>query len=356
MLVMACLLGGGVVVRAHEGHDHGALPGAGAGERTGPLILSDSSIANLGIKTAEADLVEMAPSLEMLAQITPLPENLSQVTPGFEGTVVKLLAKLGERVEANQPLLILAPRMVGNPNVTVRAAISGVVTAVNVTLGQGFAADAPLMTVADYSRILARGTAYESRAILDVKIGAAAKVQVDVSPEETYTGVIQRADAGLGADAKTFEVYAVLENSGLKLRPNLLGRLSVALGKPESVLAVPQKSVLGEMGERFLYVREGSQFERRTVVLGRRSGGMQEIIEGVVPGEQVVVQGNYQLQYATSSAPTEKKELPAMPMIDASSAVNPMPGWIWALSGGAVGLLLGWIIRPTSPVGEMKKD
>ncbi|MFY8268949.1 MAG: hypothetical protein ACOVLK_06065 [Terrimicrobiaceae bacterium] len=35
---------------------------------------------------------------------------------------------------------------------------------------------------------------------------------------------------------------------------------------------------------------------------GIRSGDLVEIIEGVLPGEKVVVVGNYQLQYVTSGA------------------------------------------------------
>lgn len=336
--LMLLLLCGGAW--AHEGHDHGDLPGRAA--TAGPLLLSDATIANLGIETVEANLVEMAPTLEMMAQLTPLPERVAQVTPAFEGSVVKILAKLGETVAEGQPLIVVQPRMVGNPPVTLKAAISGVVTAVNVTLGQAFSPDTTLMTVADYSRMLAKGVTYESPEMLKVKMGAPARLELDVAPGVQYEGVIQRADAGLGSEARTFEVYAELENRDGRLLPNLMGKLSVAIGKPELLLAVPQKAVLGEMGERFAFVREGAQFERRVVRLGVRSGGMQEIVEGVMPGEQVVTQGAYQLQYATSSATVQEAE----PADAAAEKAHGVPPPWWALGGLGVGVLLGWIFGP----------
>jgi len=339
-LMLVLLLCGAGRLWAHEGHDHGAWPAAGAA--TGPLELSEAAMANLGIQTVEAALVEMTPTLEMMAQLTPLPERVAQVTPGFEGSVQEIWVKLGEPVKAGQPLMVVRPRMVGNPSVTLRSAIDGVVTAVNVTLGQAFSPEATLMTVADYSRMLARGVTYESREMLDVRIGAPARVELDVAPGRVYEGIIQRADVGLGAQAKTFEVYAELENSDGRLRPNLMGKLSVALGKPELCLAVPQKAVLGELGEHFVFVREGSQFERRVVKLGQRSGGMQEIIEGVLPGEQVVTQGAYQLQYATgSAAPQEQKD---EAVVEEPRSVSASV-W-WALGGVAAGVLIGWIACP----------
>jgi len=46
-------------------------------------------------------------------------------------------------------------------------------------------------------------------------------------------------------------------------------------------------------------VKDENYFEKRVVTLGVSRGGQKEIISGVFPGEEVVTQGNYQLQYVT---------------------------------------------------------
>lgn len=290
---------------AHEGHDHAPQPGDAAGNVSGPVELSDVAIANLGVETAEATIVELRRSVELVAQVEPLPEKVAQITPRFDGTVAEILVKLGETVKAGQPLFRLVPRTVGNPEVIVKAPLSGAVTKVNVTLAQAFSPDTVLMVVGDYSSVLARGIAYESPAILALKIGDPATLTVDVFPGQRFEGSIQRSDVGLESDSKTFEVYALIDNRDGKLRPNLLGELSVGIGKAQQVLAVPEKAILGDLGNLFAFVRDGKTFEKRPVRLGIKSGGLVEVTEGIFPGEQVVTRGNYQLQYASS---TPKKE------------------------------------------------
>lgn len=289
---------------AHEGHDHAPQPGDAAG--SGPVELSDAAIANLGVETAEATIVELQPSVQLVAQVEPLPEKVAQITPRFDGTVGEILVKLGESVKAGQPLLRLIPRTIGNPEVIVKSPLAGAVTKVNVTLGQAFAPDTVLLIIGDYSSVLARGIAYESAEILALKIGDPATLTVDVFPGHRFEGAIQRSDVGLESDSKTFEVYALIDNHEGKLRPNLLGQLSVATGKAQQVLAVPEKAILGDLGNLFAFVREGNTFEKRAVRLGIKSGGQVEILEGVFPGEQIVTRGNYQLQYASGAAKKEE--------------------------------------------------
>ncbi len=287
---------------AHEGHEHAPQPGDAGAFTGGPVELTDTAISNLGVETVEAEIVELRPSVQLVAQVEPLPENVAQITPRFEGTVGEILVKLGETVKAGQPLLRVVPRTIGNPDVVLKSPLDGAVTAVNVTLGQAFSPDAVLMVVGDYSKVLARGTAYENPEVLALKIGDPATLTVDVFPGHRFDGAIQRSDVGLESESKTFEVYALIDNHDGRLRPNLLGRLSVGVGKAQSVLAVPDKAILGDLGNLFVFVRDGKVFEKRPVRLGIRSGGQVEILEGVFPGEHVVTRGNYQLQFATSAA------------------------------------------------------
>jgi cobalt-zinc-cadmium efflux system membrane fusion protein len=313
----------------------------------GPVELTDTAIANLGVETTEAEIVDLRPSVDLVAQVEPLPENVVQITPRFEGAVGEILVKLGETVKAGQPLLRVVPRTVGNPDVVLKSSLNGAVTAVNVTLGQAFSPDTVLMVVGDYSKVLARGTAYENPEVLALKIGDPATLTVDVYPGHRFDGVIQRSDVGLESESKTFEVYALVDNHEGKLRPNLLGQLSVGTGKAQPVLAVPDKSILGDLGNLFVFVRDGKVFEKRLVRIGIRSGGQVEILEGVFPGEQVVTRGNYQLQFASSATP-KKKEEPAKDSVPSSNVSAPgifnRSLYIGAGIGAAISLVLALLV------------
>jgi len=310
LLAAAFVLASLTAAFAHEGHEHAPQPGDAAAGAAGPVELTDSAISNLGVETVTAEIVELRASVQLVAQVEPLPEKVAQITPRFDGTVTEIFVKLGEPVKVGQPLLRLAPRTVGNPEVILKTPLGGVVTKVNVIIGQGFAPESVLMVVGDYSSVLARGTAYEDPAVLALKIGAPATLIVGVFPGDRFAGTIQRADVGLESDSKTFEVYALIDNNDGKLRPNLLGELSVGVGKVQQVLAVPERAILGDLGNLFVFVREGNVFEKRAIRSGIRSGGQVEIIEGVFPGEQVVTRGNYQLQFASGAPKKEASEKP----------------------------------------------
>lgn len=334
-------------VFGHAGEDHGPQIGNGAAGVGGPVELSEAAIANLGVETTEAEIVELRQSVQLVAQVEPLPEKVAQITPRFEGTVGEILVKLGEPVKAGQPLLRVVPRTIGNPDVVLKSPFNGAVTAVKVTLGQAFTPDTVLMVVGDYSKVLARGTAYENREVLALKIGDPATLTVNVYPEHRFEGVIQRSDVGLEPDSKTFEIYALIDNPEGKLRPNLLGQLSVGVGKVQSVLAVPENALLGDLGNLFVFVRDGKVFEKRPVHTGIRSGGRIEILEGVFPGEQVVTRGNYQIQFAPS-APSKKTDDAESATAHEATAVAPgffnSSLYIGAGIGAALALVMTLIV------------
>ncbi len=294
-----------VPLQAHEGHDHAPVPGQGAAVGTGPIVLTNEAVRNLKIESVEAKLMPLQSGISMSAQIRALPEKEAKVSARFEGRVLEILVKLGEAVSQGQPLLKLDPVAIGNPPVTLRSPINGYVTRLNLSIGQGFTTETVLLEVADYSRVLARGESYENPELQKIQVGQEARVTLDAYPGKVFRGEIQRKDIGLEAESRTFEVYALLDNPELQLRPYMLATLSVGIGDTTELLAVPSRAVLGELGGYFVFVREGNTFERRNVMLGVRSGDLVEILEGVLPGEQVVVTGNYQLQYANPTAPAK---------------------------------------------------
>lgn len=326
---------------AHEGHVHG--PGETEAVATGPVALTDEAIKNLGVQSVEANVAPLQRTITMIGRIEGLPERLAKIAPRAEGRVAEILVKLGDRVSAGQPVLRFEPRTVGNPPVILNSPINGFVVRQEASLGQALNPDTVLMEVADYSQVLARGMTFESPDLSRIKPGQNARVRLDVFPERTFEGKVQRLDVGLERESRTFEVYVLLENPELQLRPNMQASVSIAIGDPQEVLAVPQRSVLGDLGNLFVFIRDGNNFERRNVVIGLKAGDQVEVVEGVLPGDKVVTEGQYQLQFATS--PAKETEAAAAEHghgadTAAGDAHNHLPGWAWGIGG----LVLGGVI------------
>ena len=335
---------------AHEGHVHG--PGETEAVQTGPVTLTDEAIKNLGVETVEATVVPLQRTIGMIGRIEGLPERLAKIAPRAEGRVAEILVKLGDRVTAGQPVLRFEPRTVGNPPVVLTSPIAGFVVRQEASLGQALSPDTVLMEVADYSQVLARGMTFESPDLSLIKPGQDARVRLDVFPDRVFEGKVQRLDVGLERESRTFEVYVLLENPELQLRPNMQATVSIAIGEPQEVLAVPQRAVLGDLGNLFVFVRDGNSFERRNVVVGMKSGELVEIVEGVLPGDNVVTEGHYQLQFATGA----KKEAAAADEHGdsheegATSALagKHLPGWAWGIGGLVLGALVMALMRGRS--------
>ena len=287
------------VVFAHGGEDHGAAPGTGdAAFVQGPIELSGEAIINLGIQTVAAELKSLEQKVSMIATVQILPEKHAFVSSLFEGRVKAIHAKLGERIEKGQDLITLEPLSIGSNAVILKAPITGQLLRQNIVIGQPVSSETILMEIADISELLVRGSLYETPDLAKIKVGQPADVLIDIFPGQVYTGTVQRLDASLEDDSRTFDVYVLINNADGKILPNLQSELRVMIGEAnDNRLVVPKKSVLEDNGKAFVFVREGNGFERRAVALGIESGYEVEILSGIFPEEDVVVQGNYQLQY-----------------------------------------------------------
>jgi multidrug efflux pump subunit AcrA (membrane-fusion protein) len=346
------------IARAHEGDDHG--PGGENSSALGPISLSKEAIQNLGVKMVEANPAPLQRSLQMAARIEGLPERQAKISPRAEGRVAEILVKLGDRVTAGQALLRFDPLAVGNPPVILKSPIDGYVVRQDASIGQALRPETVLMEVADYAQVLARATTFEGPDLSAIKAGDLARVQVQVFSDQAFEGKVQRLDVRLERESGTFEVYVLLDNPDLKLRPNMQATATIGIGEAQEVIAVPQRAVLGDLGNLFVFVQtdEPNTFERRNVVVGMKAGDQVEIVEGVLPGEKVVTHGNYQLQFAATVKKTEEATAKPDEMghqghdhggATAGPSALHLPSWAWAIGGFALGsLLFGFLRRRTA--------
>lgn len=295
---------------AHEGHDHG--PKLGEAAAVGPVTLTAQARLNLGIETVEALIGEVRKTSTLLARVQAIPEKTARLSARLEGQVAEIYVKLGQTVKAGDPLLKLTPRAVDTPAVLLRAPLQGVIMAQHASVGLPFTPETVLIELANLDQVLVRGVAYENADLAAVQEGTPVTVQLDFFRAESFAGQVERMAPALDPETRTFEIYALLDNPGLRLKPNLQGTMIIGTGDAVVGVKIPVRAILGGLGNLFVFVETSENtFERRPVVTGVRGGNEIEILEGVLPGDSVVVRGNYQLQFAPAKAPesaTDKAE------------------------------------------------
>ncbi|MEM7010208.1 MAG: efflux RND transporter periplasmic adaptor subunit [Verrucomicrobiota bacterium] len=291
---------------AHEGHVHAEAPGAGSGDIGGIIHVTEQGKLNLGIEVAEAEIVEIEKTLEAVVEIVPVPTQMAVLSSRIPGKVVEISATAGETVEANKPLVVIESLQAGNPppKVSYPAPISGVVTHWDAAVGESVEPNGHLAEIVDLSEVYAEITLFEGQ-LSQVQLGQPVRVRVESFPGEVFEGQIDLMSGKLDPVTRALKVFVKLDNPDLRLRPHMRGTGHVVVEQLEAVIGIPHRAVVGDPGNLSVFVQsdnEGLEYEQRPVVIGAEDDRFIEIIEGVLPAEEVVVSGNYQLQFVENKA------------------------------------------------------
>ena len=285
-----------------ENHDHGDHNHNDVHAVAKQLTLTPVQMANLGVTSVEIEIRSLQESVELLCSVEVLPERQAYVSPRFNGQIREIRTTLGDQVTVGQGLVVIEPIIAGAPTLTLRAPLSGIVSKQSARIGQTVEAMSVLFEISDHSRMLLHGTMMESSDITRIRADQLATIQLDALPGKSLVAKVSRVYMAREAGTGLFTVHAETDNEAGLLYPGMIGTMSVAVGSPILALVVPRRAIIGSMGERFIFVQAGDVFERRAVIEGLASGPDIEVLEGVFPGERVVVQGHYQLQYMGEGA------------------------------------------------------
>jgi cobalt-zinc-cadmium efflux system membrane fusion protein len=285
----------------HDGHQHAPAPGEQAAGADGPLQVSEAAQRNLGLLVEEVELRSVESTLRVIGELTAAPERSATVASRIAGRVTEVYANEGDRVRKGQPLAEVESLQVGDPPPRARyaAPVTGVVIDRHVVRGDQVEPSAHLLELTDLRELIAVGRVFEGQ-IGSVSVGQKVRVRAPAMPEAIFEGQIERIAGGLDARSRSLPIYVRVANPDERLRPSMRATLDLVTGGAELAIAVPRRAVLGEAGALFAFVQSESdptRFERRALVLGVTNDSYAEVVEGLLPGERVVTQGNYSLQY-----------------------------------------------------------
>jgi len=323
---------------AHEGHADAPGEESSAGAQSGPIEVSELAQRNLGLAVAGAELRSVETTLRVIGEIQADPARSGTVSSRISGRVTAVFAQEGERVEKGQGLVEVESLQLGDPPPRVRYAspLGGLVTDRHVVVGDDVEPNRHLLEVADLREVLAIGRVFEGQ-IGKVAVGQKVRVRVPSYPGEVFEGRVERIGGKLDPSSRSLAVYIRVANSEERLRPHMRTTLSLVTGGAELALAIPKSAVLGEAGNLYAFVQDEDRperFARRPLVLGVSNDQYVEVIEGLFPGERVVTEGSYSLQYLTP-IPDEADD-GAEVAAAADGEVQARPEAAWAVP-------LGWV-------------
>jgi RND family efflux transporter MFP subunit len=177
--------------------------------------------------------------------------------------------------------------------------------------GQQLAANQPILTIVDLSRVVAVVHAPE-REYPRLRVGQAATVTAEPYPRRSFAGRIERLAPVFREASRQAQVEVEVSNPEGLLKPGMFASVEVQVGEVGEAVVVPNEAVVSREGHRgvFLADLEAQRARFVTVQTGIVEGGLTEIVEPILSG-RVVTLGNHLLGDGTPIAAMDKDPGPA---------------------------------------------
>lgn len=175
----------------------------------------------------------------------------------------------------------------------VNSKISGTVIARNARLGQVVAPAEELFVIADLSHVWAVAEIPEQQ-IAHIKEGQSLNIEVPALDDAKLTGTLAFVGDIVNPATRTVMARANISNREMLLKPDML--ITILLeAKPEKVVAVPSSAVVRENNADHVFVKtaQDKQYKLIPVTLGRAYQEHKEVLQGLQPGDQIVLDGAF---------------------------------------------------------------
>lgn len=146
-----------------------------------------------------------------------------------------------------------------------------------------------------------------------IKTGQTTEIRINGRPGKVYTGRVTHIGDVLDSESRTAKVRCAVSNADGTLKPEMFASVNIITGSRSGAVLIPKQAVLDDADKKIVFVActdcpednaSGSgcgEYDRLEVEVGPVHGGRVEILHGLNPGQEVVVEGQYQLKTSLGS-------------------------------------------------------
>ncbi|MEO1365667.1 MAG: efflux RND transporter periplasmic adaptor subunit [Acidobacteriota bacterium] len=129
------------------------------------------------------------------------------------------------------------------------------------------------------------------------EVAPGATVELDVAGQtESFTGRVYAVEPRIDAATRTVQVRARAPNPQRRLLPGAFVKVRLVLESLDDAVLVPSIALIPGLEATTVYVAEAGQAQPRQVTVGRRTADRVQILEGIEPGDRVIVSGLQRLR------------------------------------------------------------
>ena len=334
----------------------------------GTVSINPQVVQNLGVRTAEAQTGSLAGRFESVGSVAYNERSVVQLQARASGFVERLHARapldpvkkgaplvdllytdwagaqeeylllLGERSEEMRALAqaarhrlvllgmsereITAIERAGKaqPRITLTSPIGGVIADLGVREGMTVAPGTPLFRIVDLGTVWVNAEVPEAQAAW-VRPGNSVEARVPAYPDEVFKGRVGAILPEINPATRTVRARIELANRRDLLKPGMFATLSFAQRHSPPAVLIPSEAVI-HTGARSVVILAlgGGRFRAAEVRAGAEADGLVQILEGIEPGDQVVLSGQFLIDSEASlTGAMARLETPSPPVAHAPS-------------------------------------
>lgn len=255
----------------------------------GRTRIAAATAQQAGIVTRAAAGGEIRDEHEVQGLITPVEGRHARVVARFPGPVREVRVSVGDTVRAGQVLAVVESN-VSLSDYAVKAPFAGTVLARHAAVGD-LAGDKALFEIADLTRLwvdlhLFGADAGHITPGLPVEV---VRLTDDVRAQTTLDRVLP----GTATASQSTVARASIDNADGRWRTGAAVRARVTVAVQPVALLVPLAALQRLRDWDVVFIRVGEDYEVRPLRLGRRDAANVEVLEGLQPGDEVVVEQSY---------------------------------------------------------------
>ncbi|WP_417521593.1 efflux RND transporter periplasmic adaptor subunit [Marinobacter sp.] len=311
----------------------------------GTVRISPNVVNNLGVLTEPVIQGRLPNKITTVGYVQYSEDDIAHVHPRVEGWIEKLYVKAeGEPVAKGKPLYTLySPTLVNAQDelilalnrsnerlvnaakerlaalnvpvslirqitktrelqrtLTVYAPTSGVIDNLNVREGMFIRPGDRVLSIAALGEVWVIGEVFE-RQLSAVASDNRVVMTLDYLPGRQWTGKVDYVYPEVNPKTRTARVRMRFDNADGTLLPGMFAELNIQGARTSRQLLVPRESVIRTgQTDRLVLALDGGAFKSVTVKVGRVGEKYAEILEGVMPGDEVVTSAQFLIDSESS--------------------------------------------------------
>jgi multidrug efflux pump subunit AcrA (membrane-fusion protein) len=204
------------------------------------------------------------------------------------------------RAQVGQARAALATARRQLQNATITSPIDGIIAHKNVEPGEVVSPPVmpgkALLDIVDMSRLKTTVKISETRVKI-IRLGQEAIISLDGFPDEIFPGKVTRISPVVDAKSRTFKAEVLIPNPDNRLKPGMFARVQLILTKRTDVLKIPIEAITEGKEGKVVFLAVNGTAKAQTVTLGISDEFDTEVISGLNPGDQVIIEGNLGLEH-----------------------------------------------------------